>query len=120
MLNSNQIAEVVAILGLSCASVVAPVSGLLRQMESEEAPQALDSVPLFRAEPAGRVDLRRRDIEAELEGMRLTAGPQLKLTTEAVNQAEYDHPLTDDHPEHTEWCAASAILREIEAEKTAP
>lgn len=115
MLNSNQIAEVIAVLGLSCASVAAPLSALLEQMSHEQGAN-LESSAEFRtaaAEPyptggasawGGLHDLQ---MDAELHGV-------------MVATDEYGHPLTWEHPEHSEWCAASQILKQLEAQGEPP
>lgn len=117
MLNSNQIAEAVAILGLSCASVAAPLSALLDQMSHEQdaglepvAEFSITAADLYPATTSGVSSwegLHSLQMDAELRGV--------MVTTE-----EYGHPLTWEHPEHSEWCAASQILKQIESQGEPP
>lgn len=115
MLNSNQIAEAIAVLGLSCASVAAPVSALLQQMEDEQ-----------EARPEEDFAAKIADAQGYPTGGASSWRPSPDLHYVTSSQVEassspadgYDHPLTEAHPEHSEWCAASQILRQLEAQGT--
>lgn len=114
MLNSNQIAEAITVLGLSCASVAAPVSALLQQIEDEQEARPEES---FAAKVADAQGYPTGGASNWRPSPALHSVTFSHMEASASSSADgYDHPLTEAHPEHSEWCAASQILRQLEAQ----
>lgn len=113
MLNSNQIAEAIAVLGLSCASIAAPVSALLQQMEDEQEAGPDES---FAGKILAVQDSPTGGASSWRPGSDLHSVTFSHMETSSSPADGYDHPLTEAHPEHSEWCAASQILRQLKAQ----
>jgi hypothetical protein len=84
MLTSNQLAEAVAILSLSAATVCPPIASWMDIREQSPQVKPIDE------------------------------SPQQFIDEKRAMDSGYIDELTLDHPAHTTWCEASRILRELE------
>lgn len=103
MLNNNQIAESVAILVLSAASVFTPLSSLVNENDNN-ADQSHAFVMIEPENLTGPTTVTKGTSFAMVS-------PVDSWVESPMILVEFDHEVSGDHPRHTEWCEASRMIQ---------
>jgi len=107
MLNNNQIAESVAILVLSAASVFTPLSSLFNENDND-ADQSHAFVMIEPENLAGPTTVTKGTSFAMVSPVDSSVESPMETPMILV---EFDHEVSGDHPRHTDWCEASRMIQ---------